>query len=307
MAAIGSTTGQNVQKLVLVTGATGKQGGAAARHLLGRGVRVRALTRDPNKPAGRLLARSGVEVVQGDLDDRASVERAVAGVDGVFSVQNFWETGYAREVKQGTMLADAAKMAGVKHFVYSSVGSAHRSTGIPHFDSKWEIEQYIRAAALPYTILRPVFFMQNWHSYVRDPILNGTLPQPLDPDRPLQQISVDDIGAFAAMALDDPSKWLEREMDLAGEELTMPRVAETLTRVLGREVRYTQVDWGDFRKTAGEEMYLMYRWFNDVGYGADIAACRREYPRMQTLEQVIRSHDWRPEQAGEAAGIAVPT
>ena len=174
---------QHTNRLVLVTGATGRQGGATARHLLARGFRVRAVTRDPDKPAARALAERGAEVVRGDLDDPASLESAIRGADGVFSVQNFWETGFEREVKQGIALADLAQAAGTRHFVYASVGSAHRKTGLPHFESKWQIEEHIRAIGLPHTVLRPVWFMENWAGY-RDTIIDGALPLPLTPDRP---------------------------------------------------------------------------------------------------------------------------
>jgi len=139
----------------LVVGATGKQGGAVARSLLNRGFRVRGLTRNPHKPEAQALAEQGAEVVQGDMDDRSDMDRVLEGTYGVFSVQNFWETGYDREVQQGKMVADAARAAGVAHFVYSSVGSAHRKTGIPHFESKWEVEEHVREIGLPFTIFRP--------------------------------------------------------------------------------------------------------------------------------------------------------
>jgi uncharacterized protein YbjT (DUF2867 family) len=122
--------GQNVERLIVVCGATGSQGGAVARSLLDRGFRVRALTRDLQKPEAQTLAEQGAEVVQGDMEDRSSMDQVlVEGVYGVFSVQNFWETGYDREVQQGKIVADAAKAAGVDHFVYSSVGSTYARRG----------------------------------------------------------------------------------------------------------------------------------------------------------------------------------
>jgi uncharacterized protein YbjT (DUF2867 family) len=282
----------NEQRVILVTGATGKQGGAAARHLLGRGFGVRALTRDPDKPAGHALKEQGAEVVAGDLDDRGSLDRALEGVHGVFSVQNFWETGYQREVDQGVRLADAAKDAGVEHFVYSSVGSAHRSTGLPHFESKWEIENHIRTIRLPYTIFRPAFFMENWEGAWRDSILGGTLAQPLDPEVGFQHVTVDDIGGFVALAFANRERWLGRELDLAGDEETMPEMAATFGRVIGRPVEYYQVPWEDFRNAAGEDYYDMYRWFNEVGYEADIPALREEYPELTGFEQYLRRNGW---------------
>jgi uncharacterized protein YbjT (DUF2867 family) len=280
-------------KRILVTGATGQQGGAVARQLFKQpGFAVRALTRDTAKPAARTLAESGAEVVRGDLDDSLAVKRALEGVYGVFSVQNFMEAGYEGEIRQGKALADAARAAGVEHFVYSSVVSADRRTSLPHFESKWEIEQHIGQIGLRCTILRPAFFMQNWHSYMREPILQGTVPLPLNPQTPLQQISVEDIGAFAAMAFRDPAKWSGRTVELAGEELTMLRVAELLTQILGRRVNYVQVPWDQFRHNAGEEMTKMYRWFDDVGYHVDIVGLRREYPNLSTLDRVLRQQHW---------------
>jgi uncharacterized protein YbjT (DUF2867 family) len=226
------------------------------------------------------------------MEDRSSMDQVlVEGVYGVFSVQNFWETGYDREVQQGKIVADAAKAAGVEHFVYSSVGSTYRRTGIPHFESKWEIEEHVRQIGLPYTILRPTFFMQNWE-WTREMVLGGTLTRPLDPDKPFQQVAVEDVGAFATIAFENPDRWVGREVDLAGDEQTMPEIAETFGRVIGREVSYYQVPWDQFEEQMGEESTVMYRWFNDVGYEADIAALRQVYPELTTFEQYLRSHGW---------------
>jgi uncharacterized protein YbjT (DUF2867 family) len=281
----------NGGRVILVSGATGQQGGSVARNLLERGFAVRALTRDTEKAAAKELVDLGAEVVSGDLEDRASIERVLAGVYGVFSVQQFWEVGVEGEVGQGILLADAAKEAGVEHLVYSSVGSAHRETGIPHFDSKWEVEEHVRASGVPYTVLRPVFFMQNWEM-MREPVLGGTLPQPLDPDKPFQMIDAEDIGVFAARAFDDPESWIGREVDIAGDELTMPEIAGTFSRVIGRNVDYFQVPWDGFEEQMGEEYTIMYRWFNDYGYEANIAALRDEYPGLASFEQYLRDHGW---------------
>jgi uncharacterized protein YbjT (DUF2867 family) len=289
----------NEKRVILVSGATGKQGGTTARNLLERGFAVRALTRDAEKAAARELADLGAEVVSGDLEDRASIERVLDGVYGLFSVQQFMETGVEGEVRQGVLLADAARAAGVEHLVYSSVGSAHRETGIPHFESKWEVEEHVRASGVPYTVLRPVFFMQNWE-FMREPIVGGTLPQPLDPDKPFQMIDADDIGVFAAMAFEDPESWFGREVDIAGDELTMLEIAGTLSRVIGRNVDYFQVPWEGFEEQMGEEYTVMYRWFNDQGYEANIAALRDDYPGLSSFEQYLCGHGW--ENAGVPSG-----
>lgn len=147
----------NSKQIILVIGATGNQGGAVARHLLQRGkFAVRAFVLDENKPTAQALKQAGAELAKGNLNELASLDSALQGVFGVFSVQGVKE-GLEVEIRQGNTLADAAKAAGVKHFVYSSVGGAERKTGIAHFESKFQIEEHIRASGLPYTIMRPVF------------------------------------------------------------------------------------------------------------------------------------------------------
>ena len=280
------------EKTVLVSGATGRQGGAVARHLLNNGWGVRALTRDPQKPPARELAALGADVVQGDLTNRASIEKAAQGVYGVFSVQNFWETGVQGEVREGKLLADVAKAAHVSHFVYSSVGGADRDTGIPHFDSKWEIERHIRSRDLPATILRPVFFMENFISDdFRSSILKGKLALPMQPGKPLQMIAVDDIGAFAAMAFSAPESFQDAELELAGDELTLPQAAEDLSRILGRTVDFISVPLEDVRK-ASPEYEMMFRWFNEYGYSADIEAMRDLYPELTTFPMWLHRTGW---------------
>ena len=278
---------------ILVTGVTGQQGGAVARHLLHTEFRVRGLTRNPDKPEAKALEPLGVEIVAGDLDDRASVDRALKGCYGVFSVQNFMESGAEREIKQGITLTNAARDAGIEHLVYSSVCAANRRTGLPHFESKWQIEQHLRSLAVPYSILRPAFFMQNWSVFSREDIRSGTLRQPLAPETRLQQISVDDIGAFAALAFTKPGRWIGREVELAGDDLSMSEVAETLSRVLGYKISYVRTPWDQFRQMAGEEITKMYKWFEEVGYHVNISTLRSEYPRLAKLENVVNTENWR--------------
>ena len=281
-------------KIVLVPGATGQQGGAVARHLLKQpGFSVRALVRNENKPAAKELAQAGAELVQGNLDDVASIRRALQGAYGAFSVQTFMEEGVDGEIRQGKTFADAAKTAGVQHFVYSSVVSADKNTGLPHFESKWQIEQHVARLGISHTILRPAFFMQNWHNFSRESILDGTLALPLEPQTPLQQVSVEDIGHIAALAFQDATLWKGRTLELAGDELTMERTAELLTHVLHRSVKYVQVPWDQFGQQAGEEMTKMYRWFEDVGYDVDIGALRREFPFLARLDGVLHQQNWR--------------
>jgi uncharacterized protein YbjT (DUF2867 family) len=277
---------------ILVTGATGKQGGAAAHHLLAEGWRLRALVRDPQKPAARALAEQGVEIVPGDLDDPASLERAVRGVYGVFAAITPVEEGPAGEERQGKALALAARVAGVQHYVYSAVGGAERNTGIPHFESKWQIEQQVGSLGLPATILRPAFFMENFaEPWARPGILGGTLVQSMRPDKPLQMIAVDDIGAFAALAFGRPNDFLGRALELAGDELTMPEVAEAFGRAIGRPVRYVAQPLEQLRGT-NSDAAAMLRWFNEHGFQANIPALRALYPQLTDFDTWLHATGW---------------
>ena len=286
---------ENTAKTMLVTGATGRQGGAVIRHMLHKGWKLRALTRSPNARAAQELTRQGVEVVQGDLEDAASLERAARGTHGVYSVQDFWSVGAKREVDQGKNLAAAAKKAGVEHFVYSSVGGAERNSGIDHWESKWEIEKHIRKLSLPATILRPAAFMENYYiDQVEIGILKGKLMDPIGADKPYQTIASEDIGAFAALAFERPKEFIGLELEIAGSELTNPEAAQVFSRVLGKPVKFRKLPMPMVRLVLGREFYQMFRWFNEAGFKADIAGLRRRYPEvhLHNLEEWLRSEGW---------------
>jgi uncharacterized protein YbjT (DUF2867 family) len=284
-------TSINAERLILVTGATGNQGSAIARHLLQRGnFKVRALVRDPNKPASLALEQAGAELVVGDLNDRASLDRALQGAYGVFSLQIF-QDGLDTEIRQGKAVADAASSAGIQHFVYSSVGSAERNTGVPHFDSKFQVEEYIRASELPYTILRPVFFFYNYNM-MRPMVETGTLFQPLSPETKLQQLSEEDYGEMVAEVFDRPADFMNREIEVASVEMTMPEIAAAFSRVLGKTVQYQQIPFEAFEQQIGEELTIMYRWFENVGYAADLAQLKRDFPAQTDFESYLRDHGW---------------
>lgn len=293
---------KKTQKTVLVTGATGKQGSAVLDHLRKSKLSLRVMTRDPEKPQARALVGHGADVVRGDFDDPASLSRCLDEVDSVFSVQDM-TTGKEAEVRQGINIAEAASKAGVSHFVYNSVASAHRNTGIPHFDSKFEIEERIRALGLPHTIFRPVFFMENWLGN-KEQIENGTLAMPLSPDTRLQMIAVDDIGAFVAAALERPGKWIGKAVDIAGDELTMSEVAAAFSTLVGKEVRYQQVPWDQFEKQAGPDLTAMFRWLDTVGYDVNIEALRQEMPNLTSFERWLNTTWTRAGQSKEQAAKA---
>jgi uncharacterized protein YbjT (DUF2867 family) len=270
------------EKVILITGATGQQGGGVARHLVGQGFKLRGMTRKPDGDAAKALAAQGVEIVQGDLDDAASLKAALNGVWGVFGVQNTWEAGVEKEEEQGKRLATLAREAGVQHYVYTSVGSAERNTGIPHFDNKARVEQTVRDLKFgSHVISRPVFFMENlagpW-------FLNGDkLVSALKPETKVQMTSVDDIGRIGAQSFLKADAMKGREFEIAGDEVTMPEAAVTMGKALGRKLEYMQIPMAEIRKNS-EDFALMLEWFEKVGYNADIAALDKEFGTMTRLE-----------------------
>ena len=279
-------------KVIAVTGATGQQGGAVAQKLLADGWKIRALTRDLDKPAAQALASAGAQLVAGDMDSRSELDAAFEGAYGVFSVQNFWlpSVGYEGEIQQGRNVANAAKAANVRHLIYSSVGAAHRGMGQKHFESKWIIEQYIQSLDIPYTILRPAAFFENFN-WERASILNGKFNAiGLRPEKERQLIAVEDIAVFVALALANPQEYLGKTIELAGDALTESQLAETFANVIGRPVELsmpTEGGWG-----SEEEMNAMFNFFNGEAYDADIPALRKLRPGLLTLEEYLRRNGW---------------
>ena len=265
---------------ILITGVTGHQGGAVAQALQGKGFHLRGLTRTPDSERAAALARRGIDLVKGDLDDEATLRHALSGAWGVFGVQNPLQAGVEREEAQGRRLATLAREAGVEHYVYTSVGSANKRTGVPHFDSKSRIEDTVRAVRFPsHVILRPVFFMENLLAPFS--LQGSTLAWALAPDTKLQMIAVDDIGWFGARAFTDAAALNRREIDIAGDVRTMPETAAILTEALGRPIAFAQTPIEPVRQYS-EDTALMLEWFDRVGYSADIAGLEREFGRSLT-------------------------
>lgn len=278
---------------VLVIGATGLQGGAVARELSARGRPVRALVRNPGSAAARQLEAQGVSLVRGDLDDPASVRESMTGVHGVFSVQNFELAGLGGEIRQGRTVARAAKDAGVAHVVYTSVGGAERAGGIPHFDSKYAVERYLRQLGVPTTVLRPTFFMDNFAAHGPQ-LVDGTLVLrlALKPDTRVQLIATEDIGFFAAEAFDRPGDYLGTALEIAGDELTGPAIARTYQELTGTPARFEELPLDAVAANPhipyAAEISLMFEWFQEHGYRAGIDALRARHPGLRTFRQYLK-------------------
>ena len=282
------------KRSILVTGATGQQGGAVARALLSRGHRVKALTRKPDSDAARQLVAAGAEVVAGDLADAASIVRAAKDVDTMFLMGNSYEAGLEEETRQGILAADAAKAAGIGHLIYSSVADADKQTGIPHFESKYLVEQHVRQLGIPHTISAPVAFMENavapWSTGA---LSQGTLAFAMPPQRALQLVALADIGAFVAALAERREQVFGKRYDFAGDELSGEEQAKILTKAIGRPIRYQEIPIAAARQQS-EDAALMFEWFDRVGYDVDIAALRRQFPevRWHGFADWARAFDW---------------
>src|SRR5258708_11536971 len=280
------------QKLtVVVTGSTGNQGGAVARGLLERGHKVRALTRDPSSSQAKSLANAGATLVAASLEDTAAITKALAGATSLFAMTTPIG-GTDAETRQGVAAVDAAKAAGV-HLVFTSVNSANRQTGVPHFDSKYEVEKHIAKVGVRATILAPAYFMENLY-FAKGQLASGIYPLALPSTRTLAQVAVVDIGAVAVRVLEDAGRFTGKRFDLASDELTGNDVVAILSRVTGRSLAYYQVPLDVIRQRMGEDNARMFEWFDRVGYSADRAALHREFPEVafHSFESWAKTQEW---------------
>lgn len=267
---------------------------AVARQLLNKGHQVRALTRSPGSSQAVALEEAGAEVVGGDLEDRRSCTSAAQGVDAIFAMATPFEAGLEAEVRQGENMLAAAKAEGVQHLVYSSVASADQSTGIPHFDSKFEIEQKIENSGVPYTIVAPVYFMENLFApWTISGLQEGKLAMAVPNSRVPQQIALEDIAGFVVLALESRDRFLANRIDIAGDEVTGEEAAEIISRASGRGIEYVEIP-PEQRNAMGEDVAKMLDWFDETGYSVDIEAQHRQYPEVDwhTYEKWAKAQDW---------------
>jgi uncharacterized protein YbjT (DUF2867 family) len=279
-------------KTIFITGATGNQGGAVARNLLKNGFNVKALTRNASSVAAQRLKEINAEVIQGNLDDPASYEQHLKGVDAIFCVLVF-SKGIKKEIQQGIALADMAKENRVQHFLYSSVIGADKHTGIPHWESKFKIENHIKQTGLSYTIIRPSSLYENLLiPQVRSGLLKGKLVFPVQKNRVQQYISSEDIGKISTAIFLDPVKYFGKTLTVAAEQMDGAQVAAIFSKVWGKEIKYQQLPGIITRLAMGGDLYKMFRWINnnDAAFVKDIGALREEFPGMLNLEKWIREY-----------------
>ena len=280
----------NNPKVIFVTGVTGNQGGAVARNLINKGFKVRALTRNPTSAQAQNLRKQQVDIMEGDLNEQNTFSHYLKNIDGIFSVQTF-ENGIDKEIKQGINLANLAKEFNVPHFLYSSVVGADLQTGIPHFESKLKIEAHIKQLRLPYTILRPTSFYENFLiAQVRSRLVNGKLVSPVDKNIVQQFISTEDIGRISAQIFINPGQYEGRTITMAAEQLDLVQVSGVFSKVLEKEIRYQKLPGLITRFAMGKDLYKMFKWINENGgvFIKDIGAFQKEFPDYLTLEEWIK-------------------
>lgn len=298
---------------ILVTGATGRQGEAVARRLMAKGWPVRIMTRDPDQKIAMELAALGAEVAVGDLTDRESLHRAVRGVYGVYSVQNYWMHGFDEEVRQGKRLADVARAEDVGHFVYSSAGGVSRTDGlgITHLDSKFVIERHIEAIGLPYTVFRPVTFFENFITprFIKRIFRKGMLYTPIRDGIDFQMVALEDVGSFVEIAFANRDRFLYTEREIASDAFTMSAFAAEIGKVIGKPLIHRQMSPAVLKLVTeivertrttghfgiGRPTYAQLRWNNSGaagGWAARIGELRRFHPGLLTMPEWVASIDW---------------
>jgi uncharacterized protein YbjT (DUF2867 family) len=289
------------QKRILVTGATGTQGGSVARHLLRTGnFAVRALTRNPDSDKARALQAAGVELVKGDLEDIGSVRAALKGVSIVFGVTNFWEH-FAKEYQQGKNLVDAVAGANVEHFVFSTLphvkAITHGELDVPHFDIKGQLEEYARSLKLKATFVHVAFYFENFLFFFPpkkqdDGTFSIGFPQG---DTPLEGIGIEDLGGIIVPIFDTPDEFIGKVVVAIGDFLPARTYAEIMTRILGKTVVYNHISrevFASFGFPGAEDLANMFD-FNrryKLDRHTELEQCRALYPKLHTFETWLRAN-----------------
>jgi uncharacterized protein YbjT (DUF2867 family) len=279
-------------KTIFVTGVTGNQGSSVAKNLLEKGYTVIGLTRDPDSEKSQALKNAGAELIKGDLNSPETYKDRLRDVQGVFSMQTYAH-GIDKELVQGIQLANHAKESGVKHFLYTSISGCDLQTGIPHWEIKHQIENHIKAIGLPYTIIRPVSFYQNFlFPQVSSRINKGKLVTPTVANRTMQFISTDDIGPISVKIFEQPENYLGKTITIGAEQMDMKQVADVFSTVLGRKITYQKLPGFITRLAMGKNLHKMFNWCNknDCIFIKDLDAIKSEFPGMTRMDHWIKQH-----------------
>ena len=276
----------SASETILVGGATGRQGNAVVDELLARGFEIRGLTRNQDSKRAERVAAKGIELVTGDYGDPDSLRAAMDGVDRVFFYHGF----SSNEVEEGKNVIEAAKAAGVKHMVYSSGAAAEPGIGMEGA-SMMQIELALVESGVPYTVFRPVAFMENFDPMKGDIIENG-FRDSRSADRMLYFIAIRDIGFFVGEAFTNPDEWIGKSLNIASDKMTVDEYVTTVSDVVGRDVEFHQLPLDEYLAQFPKPMRPLFRWYHEAGYSADVEGFRERYPNLTTLEQHLRATGW---------------
>lgn len=279
---------------VLVFGATGAQGGSVVNALLANGHNVIGLTRNIESPAAKALAARGVELRVGDYSQPDTLRAVAKGADAAFFMTTPFETGPESEVTQGVSTIDALRDANVNHVVFSSVGDADKATGISHFDSKYKVEEYLVESGLNYSIVAPVYFMENLNSpWTLPELQKGNVAAAMSADRILQQVAVQNIGEFAVALIERGETVFGKRYDIAGDELSFVDAVNQASKASGRDITFQSFPI-ETLKSQNEELAVMFEWFDTTGYSANIASLKSEFPEVNWLSFAdwLELQDW---------------
>lgn len=282
-------------RVIAITGVTGSQGGAAARHLRAAGWTVRGLTRNPNGKGAQRAREAGVELVQGDMSDSGALDRFVAGAYGVYAVTDFFQNGLAREVEQGKFVADAAMRAGVRHLVFPSIALAEQNTGVPYFEAKGAIERHIAAIGAPATIVRPTMFMEDLvETKYAPPMWWGTMRRTVGADKKMYWIAVEDLGEIVARIFADREAFVGRAITVAGDHRSMAEAAGVFKRVTGKRPLAIPAPLWLIRRVVNADVVPMWEWLGKNPVVVDLEPTRRILPEIMDMERWLRTRTASP-------------
>lgn len=276
------------RRIIVVTGATGRQGGAVARRLLRDGWQVRALTRNPQSAQAQALVALGADVMQGDMDNPASLRSLFAGTYGGYSVQTPYIEGVEAEVRQGKNVAEAAKAAGVQHLVYSSAGIGNIKTGVPSWESKLQIEEHMETLGLPLTILRPMAFMEIMIDKQFFPALTTwqVMPALMGSSRKVGWLCTEDLGAIAAKVFAHPEQFIGQDISLVSDKQSIDECRTLYQAVMGKNPPRFPIPAWVFARFGfiGRDLSAMWRWLRTATFDMDLEATRTIHPDALSVE-----------------------
>jgi uncharacterized protein YbjT (DUF2867 family) len=277
-------------KTVAITGITGTQGVSAARHFLKRGWKVRGLTRNVQGGAARALIDRGVELIEGNMDDPASLDHLLSGADGAYGVTDFFRNGLEKEVLQGKALADAVSRSEVKHFVFLSLALCDQQSGVPYLEAKAAIERHIRAIDLPATIIRPAMFMEDLiEKKYGPPFWWGTARRTIGTHKPLRWIAADDVGALVATIFAEPDRFIGQSFAVAGDFKSFAEARAIFKRVTGKRPLGLILPLWVCRRTPIRDVAPLWPYLARIPIDSDLVHTRSMLPEVQSMEAWLKN------------------